>query len=155
MAQHIAKQILAQLMLQTRQFHQALDGITEEESIKVALPGLNPVKWVAGHLLNTRLLVLAVLTGQENDPAFARMFGKGSTGSVDASYPAMKEIMERWEATAGKLSVLTELSDEFLLSKPKFQTSIPDETTLGFVAYMASHESMHLGQISVLRKLVK
>lgn len=100
------------------------------------------------------MVLLSVLTGKKEYLAFNRLFGKGSDNKIDDSYPSLEVLKENWLHISVTLSVVLDaIPEEDLISVAPFQTSIPDSTLLGLIAYMAAHESYHIGQISVLRKL--
>lgn len=153
MSYKIIQPIKAQFALQTKLFNTELESISEEKSIISIGNTHNSIKWLAGHLLNTRYVVISILTKTPLDTDFAKLFGKGSTGKVDETYPSLEEIKFRWNESAKDLNdILESKTNEELLVKPPFQTSIPDETLLGFIAYMSYHEAFHLGQLSILKR---
>ena len=146
---------IAQFELQTKWFLAELENISDEQSNKQGKPDLNPLKWVVGHVLNTRMTLINLLSGTTPDQNFNKLFGKGSSAKIDLTHPAMDEIILKWGLVSADLAkCLEKLTSEALLSPPPFQTSIPDKTLHGLIAYMVSHEAYHLGQLSVLKKLV-
>lgn len=146
--------VKAQFELQKNWYIQSLEGLTDENVRSSYREDLNPVLWIAGHILNTRMVLLSILTGKNEYLAFNRLFGKGSDNKIDDSYPSFEVLKENWLHISATLSeVLDSIPEEDLISTAPFQTSIPDSTLLGLIAYMAAHESYHIGQISVLRKL--
>lgn len=147
--------VKAQLLLQTDTFNSYLKGISDEEANQSFSTTLNSVKWVAGHLLHSRNVILQVIDGRSPDPLFVKLFGKGSSGKVDASYPSMDIIIQKWNIISDTLiKALEAISERDLLAKAPFQTSIPDESLLGLIAFLTVHEAQHLGQLSILKKLV-
>ncbi len=150
----IAKPTLAQLEMQTAQYNAALNGITEEQGNRQPQQGMNSIRWIAGHLLNTRYIIRKNLTDLPTDLTLVKYFGRGSTGQLDENAPTLDEIVQRWNSFAPELQeLLNGVSEEKWHAAPAIQMAIPDETFAGFVAYMAVHEAMHLGQISILKKL--
>lgn len=146
--------VKAQFELQKNWYIQSLEGLTNENVRSPFREDLNTVLWIAGHILNTRMVLLSVLTGRNEYLAFNRLFGKGSDNKIDDSYPSLEVLKENWLHISVTLhEVLDAIPEEDLISVAPFQTSIPDSTLLGLIAYMAAHESYHIGQISVLRKL--
>lgn len=146
--------IIAQYDLQTNWFLNALENISEEESKVAFSENLNPIKWVAGHVTDARITINGIVSSGSINADFKKFFGKGTSNKIDASFPAIEQIKAEWTSISEKLKTsLQNLSEEKLLSKPPFQTSIPDETLLGLIAYFAIHESFHIGQLSVYRKL--
>ena len=146
--------IIAQFDLQTSWFLNALENITEEESNIIFSENLNPIKWVAGHLTDARFTINSLISGNNLNMEYKKLFGKGTPNKTDGVFPVLEQIKSEWIKVSESLkTALQELSEEKLLSKPPFQTAIPDETLLGLIAYFAIHESFHIGQISVYRKL--
>jgi len=147
--------IIAQFDLQTSWFMNALENISDEESNIQSTEQLNPIKWVAGHLTDTRLTVYSILTGNPGNEMYKKHFGKGSSNKPDSAFPKIEQVKADWVHISIRLKeVLQTLPEEKLLASPPFQVSIPDKTLLGLIAYFAIHESFHLGQISVLRKMI-
>lgn len=146
---------IAQFELQTNWFLNELVNISDEQSNKQVADNLNPTKWVAGHILNTRMTLLNLLTGVASDQNFNKMFGKGTSNKIEPSFPTIDEIKLKWGVVSSELTeCLRNTSSEKLLSTAPFQTSIPDKTLHGLITYMASHESYHLGQLSILKRLI-
>lgn len=145
----------AQFELQTTWFIKELLNISEEDSNKQTADHVNSIKWIAGHILNTRMSLLSILTGTGHDLHFNALFGKGSPGKVTDAFPTIHEISNKWAVISSALTgCLQNISDQTLASAPPFQTSVPDTTLHGLIAYMVSHEAFHLGQIAVLKKLI-
>jgi len=146
---------ISQFELQTSWFLNSLINISEEESNRQFADNLNPIKWVAGHILNTRMSLLTVLSGKAQEINYNKHFGKGSSNKIDSSFPTIEDIKLKWNSISVELKeCLINISDERLSSAPPFQTSIPNSTLHGLVAYMVIHEAQHIGQLSILRKLV-
>lgn len=146
---------IAQFELQTNWFLNELVNISDEQSNSQVAEKLNPIKWVAGHILNTRMTLLSLLTGVAPDQNFNKIFGKGSSNTIESSFPSIDEIKLKWEGISSELAeCLKNTSNEKLVATPPFQTSIPDKTMHGLITYIASHESYHLGQLSILKKLI-
>lgn len=146
--------IIAQYELQTSWFLNALHDLSDDESNAVFSENVNPIKWVAGHLTDARMTILSIVSGSEIHADYKRRFGKGTRNQIDASFPTIEQIKADWISVSKTLrTTLHNASEEKLRSKPPFQTSIPDETLAGLIAYFAMHESFHIGQISIYRKL--
>ncbi|MBV6462050.1 MAG: hypothetical protein HJHJAOHD_02192 [Flavobacteriales bacterium] len=146
--------IIAQYNLQTSWYLNALESITEEESNISFSENLNPIKWVAGHLTDSRITIINIISDNAINADYKKLFGKGTSNKIDASFPTIEQIKTDWTNISEQLRTsLQNLPNEKLLLKPPFQTSIPDETLFGLIAYFAIHESFHIGQLSVYRKL--
>jgi uncharacterized damage-inducible protein DinB len=146
--------LIAQLELQTALFLSALENISDAETNQYVNESLNSIKWIAGHLVNTRMTLLLILTGKGEDPVYAKLFGKGTSGNRNQTYPDIEEVKRKWEyITTEIIESMQQATDDLLLGSPPFQTSIPDKTLLGLIAFFILHESNHLGQMSILRKI--
>ena len=147
--------LIHQFDLQTHLFLNVLQDISEEESFPIVGQHLNSIRWVAGHVLNTRYNLIAILGGAAGDAHLNKLFGKGSTGKTEEGAPSLDEIKTRWKV-ASKLLIqqLQQVSEEKLMTAAPFALSIADKTVLGTAAFMAVHEGMHIGQLTVLRKII-
>ncbi len=147
---------ISQFELQSAWYLKELANLADSESNKQLGEGLNSVKWVAGHTLNTRLVIIHLITGEGQDVEFSKQFGKGSTGALSANPLSVEELIQKWnDVNARLMACLGNMTEEKLMSPPPFQASISDKTMHGFITYMAAHEAFHIGQMSVLRKLIK
>jgi hypothetical protein len=146
---------IAQFELHTKWFLNELFNMTDEQSNMQAADNLNPTKWVAGHILNTRMTLLSLLTGTAMVQDFNKMFGKGASNTIDPSFPTIDKIKLKWCMVSSQLKeCLKKISSEELMSPAPFQTAIPDRTLIGLITFMASHESYHIGQLSILKKFI-
>ena len=112
----------------------------------------NHLMWVIGHLLWSRWNVLKLL-GQEWDIPAAQLFERGATVANQDEYPTVEAMKTAWAGVSGKLAVsLADASDEtFSKSAPKGAPTF-DGKLSGVVAFLAFHETYHVGQVSYLKK---
>ena len=69
------------------------------------------------------------------------------------NYPDLRETLEYWDTYSEfLLKRLPLLSEEQLISELTFTTPIGGKTVLESLAFAASHESYHIGQMSIIRK---
>ena len=149
-----AAALKAQFDLHTRLFNNALEGITDPDANSRKDENINHIKWVAGHLLNTRLSTLSRMTGGQPDATYEAQFGRGVALDTNASYPPIEEITSKWTGSSAAISEgLTHIPEEVLASAAPVQAPIADNTMRGLLAFLVSHEAYHIGQISLLRKL--
>lgn len=141
--------------MQTHLFLNVLQDIDESEGSSLLSADTNSIQWIAGHMLNTRLNLIGILGAEKGDAELAKYFGKGSSGKTEPGSPTLATIRERWVSTATllqhQLSVVT--ADQLAAPAP-FPLSINDKSVLGTVAFMAVHEGLHIGQLTVLRKMI-
>ncbi len=124
----------------------------EDWSIQDAC-GHNP-KWIVGHLATYRHRVLGLMGLPDPAAPWAAVFARGTTstdvpGDVDmqeviASFQAAQVLMaDRWEAlTQEDLAIPT-------------GRKLPDgsEDVGGAIRFLAWHETYHLGQLGLLRRM--
>ncbi len=145
----------AQFDLHTRLFNNALDGITDTDATTRKSEHINHIKWIAGHLVNTRISTINRMTGGQPDETYTAQFGRGAALDPNASYPAIEEITSKWKETAPGISnAFTNMPEEALSAKAPVQTPVADDTLRGLLAFLVSHEAYHIGQLSLLRKMV-
>jgi uncharacterized damage-inducible protein DinB len=124
------------------------DGLTHEESLKIPEPGGNSLNWVLGHIIAERNTILGLLG---EDPVWseseAAPYERGTGPTLDAARP-LDEILAdlgRSQERLGKR--LGELSDADL-------TREIDGATLGDrLSFLQFHETYHVGQTGILRRL--
>jgi len=112
----------------------------------------NHLMWVLGHLVWSRGNVLKTLNEHWNIPSPA-LFERGAELTTQDEYPTVAEIRQAWDEVSARLSgILADVSVEKLSRPaPKGPPSF-DGKVGGIVAFLAFHETYHVGQISYLRK---
>ena len=145
----------AQLDLHTRLFNNVTEGITDNESGVRNSEHINNMKWIAGHLLNTRLGNLSKIAGLQPDESYGPLFGRGNSYDPAANYPPIEEIKAKWQATAEAISAgIGNMPEDVAASKSPVQAPIADDTMRGLAAFLVSHEAYHIGQLGMLRKMI-
>jgi hypothetical protein len=130
---------------------QALDGLTHEELWRSLTPSNNPLLWVAGHIVQTRAMVLQML-GEPVDTGWGGLFDRGATLGKPEDYPSGAEIAARMREISSRLhAALASLRDE-QLNQPA-SLPIPGLKTLtDELAFFAMHDAYHVGQLAYVRK---
>jgi hypothetical protein len=68
-------------------------------------------------------------------------------------YPSLSKISELWNVLAPSfVNALSKVSDEQAAAVMPFGTPINDDSFIGFFGFLISHESYHIGQMSLVRK---
>jgi uncharacterized damage-inducible protein DinB len=149
-----AAALKAQFDLQTRLFNNVLAGVSDADSNTRNNENTNHIKWVAGHVLNSRVNMMNKMTGSEADTTYAAQFARGVPLDLNATYPSIEEIISRWNDAAPAISErLIQIPEDTLDAKAPVPGPIADESFRGLLAFLISHESYHIGQLSVLRKM--
>lgn len=140
-----------QFRVTRRLLEQTLEGITPELAITIPEGFNNNIQWQLGHILKTAEFFL--FFGEESLPEhYQTLFGPGSkpadwsddVPSIDTLIQQLKEQLERIE----QMNV-----NKFSEKLPK--PMIGNETFGEFAAFGAFHESLHLGQIQAMKRLLQ
>jgi len=129
----------------------ALDGLTHEELWRAPTGRNNAMLWVAGHVVQTRAIVLEQL-GEPFETGWGDLFGRGATVSDANRYPERDEIERKMQDVASRLQTkLASLEDEYLAGPATIE--LPNVTTMADqLAFFALHDSYHVGQLAYIRK---
>lgn len=141
--------ITAQFDLHTRLFHNVVAGISDDRAGVQPGSNMNHLKFLAGHLVYTRLM-LKDFGGLAADDRF-NQFDKNIDGS--SSYLPMAEIVAKWDEISGPIAAgMNGLPAEALAGPGPFPSPMGGslEECLGFLMH---HEAYHLGQLGTLRRL--
>ena len=130
---------------------QALDGLTHEELWRPLTPSNNPLLWVAGHIVQTRAMVLQIL-GEQADTGWGALFDRGAKIGEPKDYPSGPEVARVMREISPRLhAALAALQDE-QLNRPA-SLPIPGLKTLtDELAFFALHDAYHVGQLAYVRK---
>jgi uncharacterized damage-inducible protein DinB len=147
--------VSAQFDFNTRLLNNALDGINDAESSTPISENSNTIKWIVGHLLSIRLNSLSKIAGIPPDTTLSPLFGRDSKMSADTVYPTLPELSEKWNNLAHELgTAIAQIPTEKLTSKSGATLPINNDSVLGMLAFLMAHESLHIGQLTVLRKMM-
>ena len=132
--------------------NRALAGVEPEHWLKQPGDDSNHLLWMLGHVVVHRGMVLKYL-GVDWDKPWASLFARGSERLDEANYPSTEEMQAAWQQVSEALaSALKNPSADVLgQDAPKGPLSF-DGKVSGSVAFLALHDSYHVGQISFLRK---
>jgi uncharacterized damage-inducible protein DinB len=133
---------------------QALKGLTHEELWKAPTDRNNAILWIAGHVVQTRAMLLNLL-GEPVDTGWGKRFDRGAPAARTAEaneYPSGSEIERVMsEITPRLYTKLASLDDTCLAGPAKLQ--VPGTKTVGDeLAFFAMHDSYHVGQLGYVRK---
>ena len=147
-----------QFALQSRLFNNVLEGIEEPNGLERLNDHVNHLQWIAGHLTNSRYRFSPMLK-LDGDFPYADRYNDFSqppphNRAIDASvkYPTLSEIKKYWNELAGRfVNGISGLSSDQLGAETP--VTVPTGKTLSDVlSFLASHESYHIGQMSIIRK---
>jgi uncharacterized damage-inducible protein DinB len=130
---------------------QALEGLTHEELWRPLTTSNNPLLWVAGHIVQTRAMVLQILREQA-ETGWGNLFYRGAKVGNPKDYPSGSEVARVMREISPRLhTALAALQDE-QLNRPA-SLPIPGLKTLtDELALFALHDAYHVGQLAYVRK---
>lgn len=127
----------------------SLTGMTDETARRRLRDGGPSVAWSIGHLLHHRNQIAAAIGCR--GPAFdvARYAGTATDG---LDYPAIDEFQAAWSELSPRLAAaLDGLSADDLAAPSPIPLPHGERTLLDALRFVLWHETLHLGQISLLR----
>lgn len=134
-----------------------LEGLSHEDCLKRPEPGGNCINWILGHLLVSRQWMLSFFDCQWDIPTNAiSVYQRGSSGDVESSFLPLDKLLSLWEESSSLLMTeIGKLTPEKMSAMVPVKAPFTKEDTLErryFFLYF--HESYHLGQIGLLRRLI-
>ena len=132
----------------------ALEGLTRDELWTVPTDRNNAMLWIAGHIVQTRALILGLL-GEPVETGWGKLFDRGAPAATVADsdrYPSRDDIDKAMREITPRLHAkLRSLDDAYLAGPARLQ--VPGTRTVADeLAFFALHESYHVGQLAYVRK---
>ena len=128
----------------------ATEGIGAEQWFLKPCDASNHLMWVMGHLVWARGNLLKTL-GSDGALPWAPQFARGTKPADILKFPEVEEVRKAWSDVSARLTTcLSEVPAEVLEKshdKPTFDGKVG-----GFIAFLAFHETYHVGQVGYLRK---
>lgn len=118
-----------------------LTDISHEESLVTPPTGGSSINWLMGHIVRYRAKTLAYL-GQplENEPQLKALYDFNTVPNSETALP-LEDIKAQYESTQKQiLDLIVDIDN-----------GLDTENKLVFLAY---HETMHSGQIAILRRML-
>ena len=130
----------------------ALDDLDPEDAVRRMKGGEgSSVAYLTGHLSSSRYGILKAL-GREAENPYKELYGAGVGAKDGSAYPPLDELAAGWRETAETLhAALDALTDEEALAPSDDSFPTADRTLRGQLAFIAWHETYHVGQIGLLR----
>lgn len=128
----------------------ALDGLNAVELEHRLTEKNNPMLWIAGHVVETRALILRTLAEQIETP-WGERFRRGATLQEAGRYPSVEEIKQVMQHINQKLYAKLQALDDERLAEP-VKGMEPRQTLADQIALFAMHDSYHVGQMAYIRK---
>jgi hypothetical protein len=150
------KPLLIQFDLHHRLYNNVLEGFSDQETNQRLHnnPQINPVKYLAGHLLNSQY-GLALMAGLNPEVKWNELFAvMGQSEARDNyPYPPLEEVLMEWNQLHEPLrKMLSGLDTENLKEKPPAPFDQVAESKEELWAFINHHIAYHIGQIGILRR---
>jgi len=130
----------------------AIEGIAPEKWFLKPGNDSNHLMWIAGHLVVSRGAALKSLGGEWVVP-WSSLYTRGAKLEAPEQYPEIEVIRNGWDDVSAKLLTVLPHATADLLERPapKGPPSF-DGKIRGLVAFLAFHETYHVGQVTYLKK---
>jgi uncharacterized damage-inducible protein DinB len=127
----------------------ALTDMTDDLARRRLRDGGPSIAWIVGHMLHHRNQIAAAIgcSGPAIDPT---RFADVATDGRD--YPTVEELQTAWAEFSGRLvPAVNALSDKELSARTPNALPHGGQTLLDALRFVVWHETLHLGQVSMLR----
>jgi len=127
------------------------EGLTEEEWLRSPSERSNHLSWIVGHIVWARAAVAGMLGSPISKPWFS-LVSRGSKKIDPERFPKPEElVLALQEVTAVLGTAMENATEEALSGPPPAQIPSTDGKLSGTVAFLAWHDTLHVGQTVYLR----
>lgn len=147
----IGKLLASQLEYTAFSFEKNLEGITHDDSLAQPRPNGNCINWVVGHIVHHRNIMhrLAGLDPVWTSEREERYYRASKPMTSPANAENLSELRAMYEASHSALSArLQEMTAE------EMEREIDGKSLATLLAGLVFHESYHMGQIGVIRRVI-
>jgi uncharacterized damage-inducible protein DinB len=131
-----------------------LDGLTDEEVQQRVHGAGNSLAFLIAHLTDTRHFIAARLKRPLPNPLTPLLADAKGIDDI-RGWPPTDELRAAWLAISRHLAaVLPQLSEEELSVPNMHRFPLGDSTRLGFLTFLAQHDSYHVGQAGFVRRQI-
>lgn len=140
--------------INTRLFRNTLAGVDDASAQRRPGPEGNNMTFIAVHLLDARAWLVRYLGGQYRHPFEDEFAAVTSIDDIDR-FPALDSIVAAWnEASEHLRERLVSVTDEEIERESEQEFPIGDRSVLGGLAFLLQHESFHIGQLALIRRIL-
>ena len=129
----------------------AVDCLTDEQLWTRLTERNNPMMWIVGHFVQTRVELLALL-GERIDTGWGDRFARGAPVGNRALYPPREDVQRVMNDVSRRLQVKLATLDDEQLRQPPAIAVLGAETLADGIAGFALHDCYHVGQMGYIRK---
>jgi len=140
------------VQLNTRLFRNCLADVPEDIAARCVAKGTNTILFVAVHLFDARIF-MADTAGTVIAHPYPEIAAAQRAQDIPA-YPSLGDLVTQWtHVSTALVSCLELLSDEQLRAPSPRRFPVVDKSLLGALSFLIQHESYHIGQLSLLRRI--
>lgn len=130
-----------------------LDGVTGDLEFLRPQEKANSANWIFGHILSTRYYINQQL-GSDIECEWSELYNGGVKIQDNSAYPSLAKLKPIWESISAKMTAkIEQLSEEDLKAK-SIDVPNPEKNLRGTLTFFAMHETIHIGQIAYMRRLL-
>ncbi|MGD8698503.1 MAG: DinB family protein [Gemmatimonadales bacterium] len=142
------------LALNTRLFRNSLADVDDEAAQSRPGSGTNNMTFIAVHLLDARAWLARYLGLEYHHPFEAELASVSSVDEVER-FPPLESIITAWDEVSARLGEhLRSVADEDIGRESELEFPVGDRSVLGGMAFLLQHESFHIGQLALLRRIL-
>ena len=141
------------LRLNTHLLLNCFDQLTDDQAAQRVVPQVNSMAFIAAHLIDARHELLSILGGSAVNPLRPYLVNARSIDDV-VDLPALAELLTAWRQVAAAIEERRASGGDAQLDAPSARP-LPggDPSTLGALAFLVQHDSYHIGQLAMLRRV--
>ena len=128
----------------------AISDIPADQWTRQPGDGSNHLLWILGHMVWARGNALRTMGSSWSLP-WAKQFARGTARGDASQYPQVEEVVKAWGTASEELAATLPRIQPALWEQPHDPPTF-DGKVAGFIAFLAFHETYHVGQIGYLRK---
>lgn len=140
--------------LNTRLITSCFDGVNDELANKRINDSTNPMAFICLHALEARYFLARILGAKILNP-YKELTKDAKTFEDLKEMPPVNEMLDYWKETGDLLlDALENIDESKLQEKVRFKSPIEDDTKFGTLTFMVQHETYHIGQLGILRRVL-
>lgn len=139
--------------LNRRLYLNCLEGLGDADLAFRAGERTSSLGFLACHVLDARVYAAQLIGGKVEHPVAETLRALTSPGDF-RSYPSLADLRDAWSQAGDVLASRFELLPDAALDMPSGEKlPVQDGTVLGALTFLLQHESYHIGQLALLRKM--
>jgi uncharacterized damage-inducible protein DinB len=142
------------LRINTKLFRNCLHGMTQAQAESRANDGSNSALWIAAHMVKARYGLVKRFGGDRANPLPVELVNAKGINDVKV-WPSVQDVLAAWtDASHALRDRLAQLSAADLDAAVDVRFPVFEQTQFAVLAFMVQHDSYHLGQLSMMRKVI-